>query len=764
MKQLSIFLIALLAGFAGLHARNISGVVIAENDSTPFPGAVCSLIVNERTVVAAEADANGKFSLQTTLKSDLTLEVGMAGFNPTQIIIEAGAKNVDLGKIYLMPVTTLGEVTVTASSVSDVKGRMVIYPSTADVKASASSISLFQKLPLAGLEANPINRTLTVAGSSPFILINGVPASIDDVNALQPKDIAKIEYSRITPARYADKGTNGFISITLKKRNDGGQIYAWARSALNTAFVDGNFRGSYHQGPSQFTFYYNPSWRNYQKVYDESRSSYIGDDFRVNLESTDRNPFNYFSNSFRLKYDYTPDPSLIFSATVRANPMTSKRSVYGLTKDSELGDYDINSSSSSKDFTPSLDLFLRKDFNASNSLEVQLVGTLASSDYRRSNNYEFEDGDESNYVMDVDSRRRSLISEVSYIHTFSDNTTLSGGFQNTVSRSVNTYLTSDYKPVLTENNNYLYARFSHQLKRVYMSVSTGAKMYWIENDVNKRHYIRNLSNAYLSWSPNQTWNVSGSFNYSPGIPSLSSLTDYAQQTSPYLITNGNPDLKVAEYFSYYLSGSYKYKKIFVMAESYFMNAKNTVFGDITYLGDRMFLSQSVNSKKFHQFQNALSFKLSDINGFGANLNVYLTNYRCAGVNWEHTLTSLSGSMSLWWSKGPFTVSYWRKLPGKYLSGHYVSKEENGDQLSVDYRPDKHWTITAGWMYMFDRKGTRYPSWSYSEVNPSVNKRNISNNANMVVLSLTYATDFGSIFRTGRRSLNNSDNGSSLLKM
>ncbi len=35
---------------------------------------------------------------------------------------------------------------------------------------------------------------------------------------------------------------------------------------------------------------------------------------------------------------------------------------------------------------------------------------------------------------------------------------------------------------------------------------------------------------------------------------------------------------------------------------------------------------------------------------------------------------------------------------------------------------------------------------------------------MVVLTLSYTADFGSIFRTARRNLNNSDNGSSLLKL
>ncbi|MDE6794386.1 MAG: hypothetical protein K2J63_03685, partial [Muribaculaceae bacterium] len=110
------------------------------------------------------------------------------------------------------------------------------------------------------------------------------------------------------------------------------------------------------------------------------------------------------------------------------------------------------------------------------------------------------------------------------------------------------------------------------------------------------------------------------------------------------------------------------------------------------------------------------------------------------------------------------LSYWRKLPGKYLNGQIVRKDENGDALSVEYRPNNHWTFGVDWMYMFDKKGTRYPSWNYSAVNPSTNDRYIKHNGNMVVLSLTYSADFGSIFRTARRSLNNSDNSSSLLKM
>ena len=66
--------------------------------------------------------------------------------------------------------------------------------------------------------------------------------------------------------------------------------------------------------------------------------------------------------------------------------------------------------------------------------------------------------------------------------------------------------------------------------------------------------------------------------------------------------------------------------------------------------------------------------------------------------------------------------------------------------------------------MFDVKGTKYPSWNYSAVNPGYRERYIKNNGNMIVLSVTYSADFGSLFRSAKRSLNNSDNGSSILRL
>lgn len=763
MTRLSILLPAIILSIASMSARTIQGEIRSDKDSTVVAGATCRLMSGPQFINGVTTNENGFFEISTNVKSNLILEISMTGFSSTEIVIESD-KNVNVGAIYLSEGVILDEVQVTSNSMIDVKGRTVIFPSGSDVKASSTSISLFQKLPLAGLEANPINRSLSVDGGTPVILINGIPSTIDDFNALQPKEIAKIEFSRITPARYADRGNKGFLNITLKKRNDGGQVYIWGRSAVNTAFVDGNVRASYHQGASQFTLSYNPSWRNYQDVFDNITESYIDDEFRVNLEEHDRNPFNYHYHNIGFKYDYSPNVNTLLSATFRMTPDFHKSRSMAHTEDSYLGEYDNNNLTTSTDLAPSLDLFFKRDFNDKNALEVQIVGTLSSSDYRRTNDYIFSDGSKSEYVMDVDSRRRSLISEISYTHQFSDKTSLSAGYQNSISHSTNTYLSSDYKPILTENNNYVYARLGQRVGKVYFTVASGAKLYWIKNDLNKRHFIRNLSTVQLSWNVSQKWNLVAAFQYTPSIPSLSALTDYPQQQSPYLVSNGNPNLKVAQNFLYQLMPSFKYKKFSASLLMNYRHVSDFVMNDMFYIGDQMFLSQSVNARRSWYANANLNLKLNDIAGFGANVNIGLDHYETTGENWSHHLTSFDASLTVWWSKGPYTISYWRKIPGKYLSGNYVGKDENGDALGFEFRPDKHWTLGASWMYMFDQKGTKYPSWGYSSVNPYFKERYIKNNGNMVVLSVSYSADFGSIFRSSRRTLNNSDNGSSLLKM
>lgn len=686
------------------------------------------------------------------------------------LILSAASPMFARGAVHTAPdslpadtVTTLQEVVVKGRSVTHSKGQTIVVPSAEDKKGSSSSLSLIQKLPLPGLLANPLNRSLSVDGGSPMILINGIPATMDELNTIQPKDILKIEYSRVTPERYMDKGVTGLLSVTLRKREDGGSFQFWGRSAVTTAFMDYNINASYHQGPSQFSLNYYPSWRNYARVYDHTTEAYIAPDFKVDLESHDRNPFNYHFHQVRAKYDFAPNPETLFAVTFTMMPTFSKGRSFGSYSDSQLGNYDFTNRNKSNDFQPSLDLFFHRDFNKRNSLEIQLVGTLLNSDYRRDNSYFYPDGKTDIYTTNADSRRRSLISEIFYSHKFNDAISLSGGFQNTVSRSTNKYIDSDFKPVLTENNNYAYARLGWKISKVYLSLSSGAKMFWIRNDATRRHFIRNISTARATWYMNQKWNLGASFFFTPSIPSLSSLTDYEQQITPYLVTNGNPDLKEARYFTYRINASYTADKLYMSLNASYTNIHNAMINSVKYIGDKKFLRHTVNADAADQVNTSIYAKLGSFAGFNiaGQLGIDYGHFNFDGFS--HHLTSLSGYLTAWWSNDRFTVQYSQTFPQKYLWGYSESRGENNSLLAFEYRPDKHWSIGLSWMCPFQPKGLQYPSKSYSPVNPSNRERYIKNNGNMVMISASYNINFGSIFRSARRGLNNSDNSSSLLK-
>jgi len=762
IRTIKLLVVALFVP-AMAQARQINGVVLSESDSTAVVGAVCELSSKGIAPLKAASDAAGAFTLNTPGKNAATLSVTATGYGQAEIVISEGGHDIKHLKIYLPDIKTLEAVTVTATATTVRNGRTIIYPSAHEASASASTVELFQKLPLPGLSADPINRSLSVDGGSPMILIDGVPSAMSDINVLNAKDIERVEYSRVTPARYADKGYKGLLQITLKRRTDGGSIELWARSATATAFVDDQVNATYHQGPSQFKLYFYNSWRNYQRVYDNTTQSYIGDDFRVDLKSHDRNPFNYLTNYLQFGYTYRPDSKTLFSAKLSGSINPSSRRYITSTEDSYAGDYESTSKTKNKYTSPSLDLFFRRDFDDANSLEIQAVGTLRFEDYNRLNTYNIDPANPQTYEVEIDNTRRSLITEIAYRHKFDNASELGAGFQNTLSHSRNKYLGTDYRPILTENNNYGYVNYSLSVDKFNFRVATGVKIFRMENGGNKRNFVRNLSSADINWNINDKWGLQANFSYTPSIPGLSALTDYEQQTTPYLIDNGNPNLKVAEYFNYRLMTSFSHKKFYASLTAYYNNANNPRTDEYFYLGDKKFLSQTVNYKTNEGAGVSLQMKLSGIAGFGANVRLDVDWTHTQGTTWNNNLTTFYAYGSFWWSRGPWTISYWRKIPCKNLHGPYIGKEENGDGLSVTFRPDKHWMLQAGWWYMFAR-GTEYPQWNISTTAPAYIDRYIKDNANMVVITASYTADFGSIFRSGRRSLNNADNSSSILQL
>lgn len=749
--------------FSILNARTISGQILSSSDSIPLKGLSCSLGPDSLSTNQTITDSLGNFILSASDHKYFKLEISSPDIFPLYIDISPGNKDIPLKEIYVDKVTTLDELSVSADYIIHSRGRVISYPSETDIETSSSSIELLQKMPFDGLSVNPISRNIEVEGGTPVILINGIPSSIEALRNIQIQDILKIEYSRFTPAKYADSKKTGLLSIFLKERPDGGFFSFWGRSALNTKFLDASLSGKYVYKNSQFSILYTPSWRNYNKVYTTSLQDYISDDITVSLHEKSSAPFYYISNNLELKYDLSYKPGNLLSVSFSMEPFKDQRRQFGDSFDSILGSYSMNNSNHQNSINPSLDLFYHHEFSPSDALEVEVTGTIRSQKIVSLSKYEYPTF-QNEYLLNTTSKRNSLISEISYSHSMPFDATLNTGFQNTVSYNRNHYHTTDYKPFLSENNNFLYVSYEQSLNNVWYMIYTGAKMFWTKNDMTKRHFVKNISSVSASWKINTKWNMKASCSYSPNIPSLSQLTNYPQQISPYLFSDGNPNLKTTTESSIKLTGSYSHSLFSIDLTALGILYNHPIYASTKPSTAERFLISPDNFKKASLVAGDINFNLNTFHGFGANLQCMLAYYKTSDIMWKHSLTSFSADINVWWNHGPFTITYWRKFPGKYLNGQTIENDENGDLLSFTYKTTKNLSIELSWWYMFEKKGTRYISKELSSISPGHQFTYIKNNSNMIVLTLNYTIDFGRKLDTTKRTLKNKDTESAIYKL
>lgn len=87
------------------------------------------------------------------------------------------------------------EVTVKGAKVIQRVDRQLIIPSKAMVSSSADGYDLLKKMTLPGIEVNTLERTITSRqGGGVQVRINGVKATTQDILALRPDEVTKVEY------------------------------------------------------------------------------------------------------------------------------------------------------------------------------------------------------------------------------------------------------------------------------------------------------------------------------------------------------------------------------------------------------------------------------------------------------------------------------------------------------------------------------------------------------------------------------------------
>jgi TonB-linked SusC/RagA family outer membrane protein len=225
--------VALIAGMtlicmgsltATAQQREITGTVTG-TDGVPVAGAT---VMIENTFTGVSSDAEGNFSIVVS-PSDRYLLVSFIGMKQKRVEITSASfyeVELEFDVLGLEEVVVVGygtqkkgDVTSSIASVKSenfVKGSVVDAAQLIQGKVAGLAVVMPNGDPTAGTQIMLRGTSSLKGGSSPLVLIDGVPGSLSTV---APEDIESIDVLKdgSAAAIYGTRGTNGVVIITTKR-------------------------------------------------------------------------------------------------------------------------------------------------------------------------------------------------------------------------------------------------------------------------------------------------------------------------------------------------------------------------------------------------------------------------------------------------------------------------------------------------------------------------------------------------------------------
>ena len=164
-------------------------------------------------VAGTTTDMKGHFLLNKIKKGSYILSVSSLGFKTEYISLESLSKNISLGEISLNDdAVSLDGVTVSASAQTSHADKKVVFPSDRQMKASGNGMDLLQQMMLPRVQVDLLNNEIKATGNGVVqVRINGVKVEQDEIKALNPSDIIRIEYHDNPGLRYGNADIAGRI-------------------------------------------------------------------------------------------------------------------------------------------------------------------------------------------------------------------------------------------------------------------------------------------------------------------------------------------------------------------------------------------------------------------------------------------------------------------------------------------------------------------------------------------------------------------------
>lgn len=429
------------------------------------------------------SNANGDFVIPCQQKQVL-MKVSFVGYKTIcKLVPIARIGNVRMqANSYL-----LKGVTVEAARVVEKVDRQIIFPTKEQVKTASNGYDLLDNLSLPTIIVNRAERkVLSLKGGDVQIRINDVKASMQDVLALQPDEVTKVEFINVPGLKYGDSNLDAVINYQVRRRYAGYVAGVSTMQGTKAGFNNSDGYFKYNVKKSEFSINYSFSYRSVEERSYESLGTYhlpTGETLHRNYLGYD-SPFLYTINNVQLGYNLSePDK---YTLNVRLNFFNNNSPVSGvnqLYQESGKANQYLQNNRKILEQIPSLDIYYSLNMPHDQNLALNLVGTYIGTDYQyRMREYTFNKSpDESvknapltDYSYDATGRKRSLIGEGTYSKNWKQ-MALSVGGQYNISHTDNIYVgSSNADTELKYSNLYLFTQLQGQQKWFSYQVGVGA--------------------------------------------------------------------------------------------------------------------------------------------------------------------------------------------------------------------------------------------------------------------------------------------------
>lgn len=718
-------------------------------------------------VMGTSTDSKGHFALSMIEPGDYRLVISMIGFQEIVTELKGLRQSVDLGELVMREeAEALDEVTVTAANVINKSDRKLIFPNQQQLAASTNGVNLLNALQLPRVSVSIMDNTVSLTTKETLQLrVNGVKVTEQELMAIQPKDVIRIEYIENPGLRYENAGA--VLNYIVRRHESGGAISFNVLQSPYESLGNYNFSSKVSYKKSEFGVNYMGMLRQFNKVSRENEERFLFEDSRELIKEEIPEPGNLTNNGHQLLLNYNIQASETDYVNVTAgyNRASFGEDYYSNLKNSWHPDQETQMTdlSSDKSDRPWLDLYWSHSFKQKQSLFVNLVGTYIRSNNNRTYQEIREGKDISDILSLAKGDKYSLIGEAIYEKSW-EKVRLSAGMKHTQASVNNTYAgTVRYTNEMREANTYAYLQLAGKIKKVDYTAGVGVYRSWLKQEgVDKYEAYTFRPTVSISYAPTDKFYIrlNGSIeNYSPSLADISAVDQYIDSLQ---IKRGNPELQPYDYYKFSLNSEFRFGKSSLSLWGMYMNFPDAIMEETLREGD-WFIRTNLNQKHLHQLMGSVTFKtrfFRDI--FNLSLTGGSNYFVSEGHSYRHTYTNWYYRASLFANYKQWTLMYEQYSTFNTFWGEQMNGGENAQTILLNYKY-KDWVFGAGMLNPFSTT-TKHEVRNYNQYASFRKINSVEDVSHLFFLQVSWNLNFGRKQNGAQKRLNNSDTDAGIMKV